>query len=125
MPDTSRPLAIVTGASSGIGLELAKLAVDQGYAVIIAADEPDIHDAARALEVEGAEVPAVETDLATTEGVDRLYDAARELGRPVEILIANAGRGLGHALLDQGFDEARRVVDTNIVGTIYCAKGRT
>lgn len=122
MPDTSRPLAIVTGASSGIGLELAKLAVDQGYAVIIAADEPDIHDAARALEVEGAEVQAVETDLATTEGVDRLYDAARELGRPVEILIANAGRGLGHAFLDQGFDEARRVVDTNIVGTIYLVK---
>ena len=119
MPDTSRPLAIVTGASSGIGLELAKLAVDQGYDLIIAADEPEIHDAAGALEAEGAEVRAVQADLATTEGVDQLYDAARELGRPVEILIANAGRGLGHAFLDQDFDEARRVVDTNIVGTIY------
>ena len=119
MPETSRPLAIVTGASSGIGLELAKLAVDQGYDLIIAADEPEIHDAAVALEAKGAEVRAVQADLATMEGVDQLYDAARELGRPVEILIANAGRGLGHAFLDQDFDEARRVVDTNIVGTIY------
>jgi short-subunit dehydrogenase len=119
MPETSRPLAIVTGASSGIGLELAKLAIEQGCDLIIAADEPEIHDAAKALEVEGVEIRAVETDLATTEGVDQLYDAARELGRPVEILIANAGRGLGHAFLDQDFEEARRVVDTNIVGTIY------
>ena len=119
MPETSRPLAIVTGASSGIGLELAKLAVDQGYDLIIAADEPEIHDAAVALESGGREVRAVQADLATMEGVDQLYDAARELGRPVEILIANAGRGLGHAFLDQDFDEARRVVDTNIVGTIY------
>lgn len=118
MSETSRPVAIVTGASSGIGLELAKLAVDQGYDLIIAADEPEIHDAAVAIEAAGAVVRAVEADLATTDGVDQLHDAARELGRPVEILIANAGRGLGHAFLDQDFDEARRVVDTNIMGTI-------
>ena len=55
MPETSRPLAIVTGASSGIGLELAKLAVDQGYDLIIAADEPEIHDAAGTLEIGGSE----------------------------------------------------------------------
>jgi short-subunit dehydrogenase len=119
MSETLRPLAIVTGASSGIGLELAKLAVDQGYDLIIAADEPEIHEAAGTLEAKGVKVRAVQADLATTEGVDQLYDAARELGRPVEILIANAGRGLGHAFLDQDFDEAKRVVDTNIVGTIY------
>jgi short-subunit dehydrogenase len=119
MSETSCPLAIVTGASSGIGLELAKLAVDQGYDVIIAADEPEIHEAAGAIEAKGAKVRAVHADLATTEGVDQLYDAARELGRPVEILIANAGRGLGQAFLDQNFEAARRVVDTNIVGTFY------
>jgi uncharacterized protein len=119
MPDTLRPLAIVTGASSGIGLELAKLAVHEGYDLVIAADEPEIHDAARQLEAKGAEVLAVEADLATLQGVDQLYAAASETGRPVEILIANAGRGLGHGFLDQDFAEARRVVDTNIVGTIY------
>lgn len=119
MSDTSRPLAMVTGASSGIGLELAKLAVDHGYDLIIAADEPEIHEAASKLEGGGAEVQAVQADLATLEGVDKLYQAARDAGRAVEILIANAGRGLGHAFLDQDFAEARRVVDTNIVGTIY------
>jgi short-subunit dehydrogenase len=119
MPDTSRPLAIVTGASSGIGLELGKLTAAEGYDLIIAADEPEIHAAAGALEAEGAEVRAVEADLATTEGVDQLYEVARETGRPIDILIANAGRGLGHGFLDQDFAQVRRVVDTNITGTIY------
>ncbi|MBZ9676214.1 SDR family NAD(P)-dependent oxidoreductase [Mesorhizobium sp. ES1-1] len=119
MAETSRPLAIITGASSGIGLQIAKLAVAAGYDLVIAADEPEINDAASELEAGGAVVRAIQADLATIEGVDQLYDAARELARPVEILIANAGRGLGHAFLEQDFDEAKRVVDTNIVGTIY------
>jgi short-subunit dehydrogenase len=112
-------LAIVTGASSGIGLELAKLAAENGYDLIIAADEADIHDAARVLEAKGVQVRAIQADLATVEGVDELYDAARAFGRPVDLLIANAGRGLGHGFLDQEFAAARRVVDTNVVGTIY------
>jgi short-subunit dehydrogenase len=55
--------------------------------------------------------------LATIECVDRLYAAIGE--RPVEALLANAGVGLGHGFLDQDFDRVRRVVDTNITGTIY------
>jgi short-subunit dehydrogenase len=56
-------------------------------------------------------------DLAQRNGVQQLFDAAG--GRPVDALLANAGRGLGKAFLDQNFDEAMRVVDTNITGTIY------
>ena len=67
----------------------------------------------------GAQVEAVEADLATIEGVDRLYAAAQRLNRPVEALLANAGRGLGKGFLEQDFTEVRRVVDTNITGTIY------
>ena len=59
----------------------------------------------------------VQADLATTEGVDKLYRKIN--GRPVAALLANAGRGLGKAFLDQDFDEARFVVDTNVTGTIY------
>ena len=113
----NRPLAIVTGASTGIGYELARCCAENGFDLLIAADEPAINDAAQAFRALGVSVDAVEADLATIEGVDKLY--AEIKGRPVEALLANAGRGLGHGFLDQNFDEARHVVDTNITGTIY------
>jgi uncharacterized protein len=91
----SRPFAIVTGASTGIGLELAKRCAREGYDLLIAADEPEIEQAAVSLRVGGAVVEAVQADLATTEGVDELYAAAK--GRQVDALLAKAGRGLGHA----------------------------
>ncbi|MBD2746503.1 SDR family NAD(P)-dependent oxidoreductase [Microvirga sp. BT688] len=117
MPDTSRPLAIVTGASTGIGYELAKLCAQNGYDLLIAADQAAIRDAAKDFEALGAAVDALEVDLATIEGVDKLYAAVK--GRPVGALLANAGHGLGHAFLDQDFAQVRHVVDTNITGTIY------
>ena len=98
MAETSRPLAIVTGASAGIGYELAKRCAENGYDLLVAADQPKIHEAARDFRALGAAVDAVEADLATLEGVDELYAAAS--GRPVEALLANAGHGLGHGFLD-------------------------
>lgn len=109
--------AVVTGASSGIGLELAKCCAHKGFDLLIAADEPEIEDAAMELRSHGIGVETVQADLATIDGVDKLYSAIK--GRSVDALLANAGHGLGHAFLDQDFDEARHVVDTNIVGTIY------
>jgi short-subunit dehydrogenase len=114
----SEKFSIVTGASSGIGLELAKCCAQDGYDLLIAADEPDIATAAEQLRSFGnGRVESVECDLATEEGVDRLIEAVR--GRSVDHLIANAGRGLGKAFLDQDWKEARHVADTNIIGTIY------
>ena len=112
-----RQLAVVTGASTGIGYELAKLCARNGFDLVVAADEPEIAEAAAEFEKLGAAVTAVETDLATLGGVDRLVAAVGD--RPVDALLANAGRGLGHGFLDQDFDRVRRVIDTNITGTIY------
>jgi len=117
MTSSARPLAIVTGASAGIGYELAKLCAQNGFDLVIGADQPKIEAAAQDFRALGVTVEAVEADLATLEGVDRLYAAAR--GRPVEALLANAGHALGGAFLDQDFQEARHVIDTNITGTIY------
>lgn len=118
-------LAIVTGASTGIGLELARCCAEDGFELLIAADEARIQDAAATLRELGAKVTAVQANLATIEGVDKLIAAAG--GRPVDALLANAGRGLGHGFLDQDFREARYVIDTNITGTVYLIQkiGRT
>lgn len=112
-----RPLAVITGASSGIGYELAKLAAQNGYDLIIAADEASIVEARQALSAHGVTVEAVHADLSDTDGVDELIDVIA--GRQVDVLMANAGRGLGHAFLDQDFNEIMHVVDTNITGTLY------
>ena len=109
-------LAIVTGASSGIGLELAKLAARDGYDLVVAADTPLV-DASGELRGLGVEVTNVETDLSTFDGVDRLLDAVG--GRRIDALFANAGHGLGRAFLEQEPAEWRHVVNTNITGTLY------
>jgi len=109
--------AIVTGASTGIGLELARRCAAEGFDLLIAADEPEIEQVAASLRRSGREVEAIQADLATTEGVEQLCAATK--GRPVDALLANAGRGLGHAFLDQDFGKVRAVIDTNIAGTVY------
>jgi short-subunit dehydrogenase len=113
----TRLFAIITGASTGIGFELAKRCAKEGCDLLVAADEPEIEKAAAYLRDGGTEVEALQADLATTEGVDELYATTK--GRQIDALLANAGRGLGHAFLDQDFEKARRVVDTNITGTVY------
>ena len=115
MAAASRPLAVVTGASTGIGYELAKCCAEDGFDLVVAADEAEINKAARDFEALGAKVDAVKADLATLEGVDELYEKIG--GRPVDALLANAGRGLGKGFLDQDFDDVMRVVNTNITGT--------
>jgi short-subunit dehydrogenase len=109
--------AIVTGASTGIGFELASIAAENGYDLLVVADEPLIDAAAQDFKQHGVEVIAVEADLSTLQGVDTLLAAAN--GRQVDLLCANAGRGLGHGFLEQDLSDWRRVVDTNITGTLY------
>src|SRR5829696_6869091 len=108
---TERFLAVVTGASAGIGYELAKLCAQNGFDLVVAADQPKIVHAAQDFRMLGADAELVETDLATIEGVDRLYDAIGD--RPVAALLANAGHGLGKGFLDQDFQDVRHVIETS------------
>ena len=117
MAVAARPFAIVTGASSGIGFDLAQECADHGYDLLIAADETRIADAAEKLRAHGGQVEALQADLSDRAGVDQLYSAAK--GRRVDALLANAGRGLGRAFLDQDFIRVRHLIDTNITGTLY------
>ncbi|MDE2404751.1 MAG: SDR family NAD(P)-dependent oxidoreductase [Sphingomonadales bacterium] len=111
----AQKFGIITGASSGIGLELAHLAARDGYDLLLVADTP--FAATDELQSLGVAIEMLETDLATPEGVDRLL--ARTGGRAVDLLCANAGHGLGRDFLGQEVAAWRHVVDTNITGTVY------
>jgi short-subunit dehydrogenase len=112
-----RRLAVVTGASSGIGYELAKCCAADNFDLVIASDEPEIEEAAERLRTMGATVDTLVTDLSTTEGVDELNEVIG--GRPVDALFANAGEGLGKGFLDQDWDDIEHVIETNVTGTLY------
>jgi len=111
-----RPIAVVTGASSGIGLELARLCARDGHDLFIAADQGPLDEVTAELRGLGAYVEALKVDLATAEGVAELVATVGR--RPVAVLMANAGHGLGHAFMKQDFRDVRHVIDTNITGTI-------
>lgn len=110
-------LAIITGASTGIGFELASLAAQDGYDLIVVANEPLIDAAARDFERYGTGVTAVQADLSTIDGVDTLLAAADS--RQIDLLAANAGIGTGGPFLEQDVVDWRHSIDTNITGTVY------
>jgi len=110
-------LVVVTGASSGIGLELARLAGGDGCELLLVADR-DLAEGARAAREAGAtSVETVEADLATREGLQALMAALGS--REVDVLMANAGQGLGDAFFDQEWPDIARVIHTNVTGTTW------
>lgn len=115
-------LAIVTGASSGIGFSLAKELASRGYDLVVSSAGDRLDAAVQKLQQFGTQVTEVSADLATREGVDKLWQAAQTLGRPVDVACLNVGVGVGGLFWETDLDEELNMVDLNCAGTVHLAK---
>lgn len=119
---STRQLAVVTGASSGIGLELARQFAEHDFDLLIAAEHAGIQEAAVTLRSQGGTVEPVQVDLATREGVDQLYAQMKALGRPVDAIAINAGVGVGGPFVDTDLEEELRLINLNVVSVVQLSK---
>jgi uncharacterized protein len=115
-------LALITGASSGIGFELAKQFAQDGYDLVIAADSDDIHTAATTLKASGVEVEPVQVDLRKPKGVEKLYQQATAGGRQLDAAALNAGTGQGGKFVDTPLEADLNIIDLNVRSTVHLAK---
>jgi short-subunit dehydrogenase len=122
MATTSRPLALVTGASSGIGLELARQFAENGFDLFITSEDDGLAATVGPLEALGASVHAFRADLRTAEGVDALVAAVRAAGRTPEAVALNAGVGHGGAFADSDLAGDLDVIALNVTSTVHLAK---
>ena len=117
MTTSTRPLALVTGASAGIGLELARQLADRGHDLLLCAEDDRIGTTAASL---GAD--AVQADLATLEGVEQLWTAVLATGRPLAVACLNAGVGQGGRFVETDLTDELRLIALNVTGTTHLAK---
>lgn len=118
-----RPLAVVTGASSGIGFELAKVFAEEGFDLLITAEDEEIEAAQRELNQIAASVECTREDLSTEEGVARLYERIRATARPVDALALNAGIGAGGDFArETDLRKELRLIDLNVRSTVHLCK---
>jgi uncharacterized protein len=118
----AKRLALVTGASSGIGFELATLFAEDGYDLVVAADEDGIDASADKLRVAGVDVQAVQVDLRKPEDVVRLYDTATAGGRNLDAAALNAGSGRAGSFLEGELDDDLGIIDLNVRSTVHLAR---
>jgi short-subunit dehydrogenase len=121
---TGRPLAVVTGASSGIGYELARQFAEHGYDLLIAAEDAGIEQAGQQLRRDGGpEVRTCRVDLATYDGVEELAADIDRTGRPVDAIAINAGRGAGGDFTrETDLRDELNIIDVNVTSTVHLAK---
>jgi short-subunit dehydrogenase len=116
---TESTFAVVTGASSGIGLELAALLAEQGHDLLLCAEDEGLESAAERCRGAGVTVQTLQRDLRTPEAVEELYAAVAANGRPVDIAAVNAGVGRGGAFVDTPLPDLMEVVQLNVSSTMH------
>ena len=118
----ARPLALVTGASSGIGYELAKLFADNGFDLILTAEDDELRTAEVDVSARGARVMTVQVDLTRPRGVDQLWATVEADGRPLAAAALNAGIGRGGPFAENPLEDELAIVDLNVRSTVQLAK---
>jgi len=119
---TDIPFAVVTGASSGIGYELARQFAEHGFDLLVTSETKRIDDAAQRLRTLGAQVEAVQANLATHEGVERLYEQIRAMRRPVDAIAINAGVGVGGPFTDNDLAAELNLIALNVTSVVHLTK---
>jgi short-subunit dehydrogenase len=117
-----RPLAVVTGASSGIGYELAKIFAKNNFDLILSAEDAGISEIKEVCRNLGAYVETVQTDLATFNGVDMLYGKIKTFGRPIDSIALNAGFGVCGAFVDTDLGSELKMIQLNISSIVHLSK---
>jgi len=120
--EINAPFAVITGASSGIGFELAREFAEHGFDLLVIAEDDGIDAAAERLRTLGAKVDSVRADLATYDGVETAYERIRESGRPVDAIALNAGVGVGGPFVENDLDAELNLINLNVVSVVHLAK---
>jgi short-subunit dehydrogenase len=118
-------LAVVTGASNGIGYQLALELARRGFDLLVTARSQAIQASAEACTRLGAGATAVQADLSTYEGVEQLWQAVTDLDRPVELAAVHAGVGLGGAFRDNDLADELNLISLNITAVVHLTKRLT
>lgn len=119
----TRPLAVVTGASSGIGYELALQFAQNGFDLLVTSTGPSINEAAKTCRGLGGFVETVQADLATYDGVETLYNKIKATGRPVDAIAINAGVGVGGEFArETDLKDELNLINLNVVSSVHLAK---
>jgi short-subunit dehydrogenase len=123
MTPSTRPFAVVTGASSGIGYELAREFAQHGFDLLITGQHEHIADAQLRLREYGTNVESVQADLATSEGVESLYSRITSGGRPVDAIAINAGVGVsGDFARDTDLEAELNLIRLNVICPVHLTK---
>ena len=120
--NAQRPLALVTGASSGIGRAVAHELVLRGHDVVVTADDDLLEEAATELDAAGGSVTAHRADLTSAEGVERLHEAVLATGRPLSVAVLNAGVAASGHFARTPLEGDLDVVDLNVRSVVHLTK---